>query len=155
MIDSHNRQEHGQEDGASATAFHLPSSRLAQALQAMAREAPVSFHVTGQCMEPIISEEAEVVVSARRWYWPGDIVAFHSTVGELRVHRLIGYYLRRGRLLLQMRADASGTVDQPIALDRVIGQVTGTPSPLRITPTTRLSALTSYCRLRLGKLLRR
>ena len=106
-------------------------------------------------MEPVIPEEAEIVVSARRHYFPGDILAFNSAIGDLRVHRLIGFYVRRGRLLLQMRADASGTIDQAVTRDQVIGRVIGLPGPYSVPLTGRLSAVASFFRLQLGKLLGR
>ena len=88
-------------------------------------------------------------------YWPGDILAFRSASGELRVHRLIGYRRMGGRRLLQMRADATGTLDLPIEPQRVIGKVVGTPQPYTVPAAQRVSALARFMRLRLREMLGR
>jgi hypothetical protein len=106
-------------------------------------------------MEPVIPAEAESVVSERRRYWPGDILVFRSAVGELHVHSLVGFRRREGQVLLQMSADATGTLDQPIPREQVIGKVIGNPEPLVVPLTGRIVAMARFLRLLLVRALRR
>ena len=123
---------------------HQP--RIAEALTELAAEAPVALTVRGDCMVPLLTDGQRVEVKAARRYWPGDVIAFSSPTGELVVHRVIGYRSRRGRVVLQTRADASGTLDQPVAPARVLGRVEG----LRVGAGARLRALWRFARLALG-----
>ena len=150
-----NQTDHHQPAAADLPTPDQEPGRVIEGLRSLALEAPVTFRVSGQCMEPLIPAEAEVVVSAQRRYWPGDILAFRSQVGELRVHRLVGYQRLEGRLLLQMRADATGTLDQPVPREQVIGKVIGNPSPFVVPMTSRIAALARFLRLRLVRVLRR
>lgn len=118
-------------------------SPLAEALGRMASEAPVRLIVRGGCMRPLLDEGQAVEIRQARRYWPGDVVAFPSPAGRLVVHRVIGYRPRRGRLWLQTRADASGTLDPPVAPRRVLGRVLGVAVPAR----DRLRALWRFGRL--------
>ena len=119
-------------------------------LKALAADEPLTLNVSGQCMEPAIPDGTEIVVSPRTRYWPGDVIAFRSAAGELRVHRLIGYRWREGRLLLQTRADASGTLDEPFPKQRVIGRVVAaTRAAALVTPRDRLKSVARFVRLRL------
>jgi len=121
-----------------------------EGLRALALEEPLRLNVSGQCMEPAIPDRAEILVSPRARYWPGDIVAFRSAMGELRVHRLIGFQWRGGRLLLQTRADASGTLDEPFSSQRVIGRVIAAPAEVRVALHERLASIARFVRLCLG-----
>ena len=153
-MDRNREDSHRSGTRADASGRQTATGRVVEGLRQMATEAPVTFRVSGQCMEPVIPAEAEIVVSARRRYWPGDIIAFRSALGELRVHRLIGFHRQRGRTLLQMRADATGTLDQLVGSEQIIGKVIGNPRPLTVSLSSRIAAVARFARIQMGRALR-
>ena len=118
-----------------------------EALRREAVEQPLRLTVRGHCMEPVLPAAGDLLVSGARRYWPGDIVVFRSAAGDLRAHRLIGYRWRQGKLLLQMRADATATIDSPVGGEMVIGRVIGAPEPIRISIGERILAVLRWLRL--------
>lgn len=122
--------------------------RLDQALREMSGHEPLRLRVSGQCMEPTIPDDGEIVVERAARYWPGDVVAFRSAVGDLRAHRLVGYRWAGGRFLAQTIADATGTIDRPVQPGKIIGKVIGVPTPYRPHLLDRVAALLSFVRLR-------
>ena len=115
------------------------------ALREMAAEAPLRLTVRGDCMRPLLVDGQEVTVAGAARYWPGDVVAFASPAGSLVVHRVIGWRRRGGRLLVQTRADDSGTLDPAVDPARVIGRVVDP-----VVPAKRLRSLWRFARLRAG-----
>ena len=97
-------------------------------------------------MVPLLADGQTVEIAGARRYRPGDVIAFASADGGLVVHRVIGYRPRRGRLLLQTRADASGRLDPPVEPARVLGRVRGP----RVAVRDRVRALWRFARLGLG-----
>ena len=122
------------------------SSLVGSALRQMAAAEPVRLTVRGDCMRPVLEPGREVTVAGSARYLPGDVVAFDSGAGSLVVHRVIGYRWRQGRLVLQTRADASGTLDSPVDPQRVIGRVV---EPR--VPASRLRSLWRFLRLWTGR----
>jgi len=123
------------------------SGLVTEGLKALAEEHPLALVVKGHCMAPRLEPGSEIIVSPRRRYWPGDILAFRSRQSELRVHRLIGFHRRNSRLLLQTRADASGTLDPPLLPEQVIGRVIAGPRAARVSLADRLTAAARFVRL--------
>ena len=72
-------------------------------------------------MAPDLSDGATVEISPRKFYFPGDVIAFLAPNGELRVHRVLGYRWKR----LVTKGDNASWIDPPIAFDRVLGLVRG------------------------------
>lgn len=121
------------------------SPLLGDALRQLAAEEPLRLAVRGDCMRPLLVDGQGVTVVGARRYRPGDVVAFAAGDGGLVVHRVIGYRSRGGRLFLQTRADASGTLDRPFDPASVIGRVV---EPA-IAPR-RLRSIWRFVRLWLG-----
>jgi hypothetical protein len=90
-----------------------------EALRDLAREGPVEVDVRGSCMAPRIADGQRVRVVSSRIYWPGDILAFQSGDGRLRVHRLLGY--APGGLVT--RGDHCPCHDGAVPAVRILGRV--------------------------------
>ncbi len=105
-----------------------------ESLRDLVREGPVEVDVRGSCMAPRIADGERVRIAAARVYWPGDIVAFQAGDGRLRVHRLIGYWRRRGVLACVTRGDHCPCHDGAIPAARVLGRVL---APVRLADRAR------------------
>ncbi len=104
-----------------------PRPQLLAALRDLAGEEPLALTVRGRCMDQALPDGARIAVARRRWYWPGDVVAFRSAEGPLFVHRALGPLWRGGRLLLLAQGDALSRPDSPVAFDQVLGRVCRPP----------------------------
>jgi hypothetical protein len=94
-------------------------------LRSEARRGDLTIRVTGDCMAPLLGSGAEVRIGARPFYWPGDVVAFASRAGELVIHRLVGYRLRRGGLWAITMPDQVSQPDASVPLARIVGRIRG------------------------------
>lgn len=124
--------------------------KLLRALRELAVEEPLRLKVTGHCMSPLVGEGDFVEVSAAKFYWPGDVLAFRSTDGRLLLHRLIGYWRLSSRLGLLTQGDVCTSCEAAFDFDRVIGKVSGgeCSRSLIIVPLThRLWATGRFVRL--------
>ena len=92
-----------------------------EALRDLARDGWVEVDVRGSCMEPRIADGQRVRIVAARVYWPGDILAFQSGDGRLRIHRFLGY--APGGLVT--RGDRCPCHDGAVPAARVLGRVEG------------------------------
>ncbi len=118
-------------------------------LRDLARRGEVTLAVAGGCMQPTLRDGSRVRVRARRWYWPGDVVAFRRRDGRLLVHRVLGYGLGRDGWTLLARGDRLSREDRPVPLGSVIGGVVATVDrrgPLEVSWADRLRACRRYCR---------
>lgn len=99
------------------------------------------LRISGHCMAPLLTDGQRVLVQPARWYWPGDILVFHSLSGNgLIAHRLIGAGWRRGRWRLLTRADNAPNPDFALPPARVLGRVV-VP---RVAPRQRLAAVARF-----------
>jgi hypothetical protein len=96
----------------------LPAGAF-EALRDLARDGWVEVDVRGSCMAPRIADGQRVRIVAARVYWPGDVLAFQSGDGRLRVHRLLGY--SPGGLVT--RGDHCPCHDGAVPAERVLGRV--------------------------------
>lgn len=117
-------------------------STLFEALRDLAREGPVEVTVRGGCMAPHLADGETVRVVAARIYWPGDVVAFRSGDGRLRLHRLLGYRPWGRRIAVVTRGDGCPCHDGAVPLDRLLGRLA---EPVRLAD--RLRALLGALRL--------
>lgn len=99
----------------------LPTGVVA-ALRDLAREGEIPITVAGDCMAPRLPAAVVAGVAAARFYWPGDVLAFHGADGRLVLHRLLGYRLHRGRFAFVTRGDSSPIHDFPVPPSRVLGR---------------------------------
>jgi len=112
----------------------VPTARQTlHALRDVARTDGVAVRVDGACMHPVLEDGTVVEVRAARFYWPGDIVAFAGPAGGLTVHRVIGFgpaaWTRPwGAWAVWTQADGAAVPDAPVALDRLLGRVAGSPA---------------------------
>jgi hypothetical protein len=90
-----------------------------EALRDLARDGWVELDVRGSCMAPRIADGQRVRIVAARVYWPGDILAFQSGDGRLRVHRLLAY--APGGLVT--RGDRCPCHDGAVPSSRILGRV--------------------------------
>jgi hypothetical protein len=127
-------------DGAPPTSGTVPI-----ALGRMASEGPLTIPVRGTCMEPWLSDGDRVEVRRRRWYWPGDVVAFQDRRGRLVVHRLLGWRPARGGLRLLTQADAASRADSSVPRSHVVGRVQApVPWNQRLRAVGRLVVLAAH-----------
>ena len=124
------------------------------ALRDLARSGPVRLAVKGDCMEPLLADGDEVLVSRRRWLWPGDVVAFRSAEGPILVHRVLGLLPTGRGLLLFAQGDARSRPDTPVPSSDVIGTVRGGRRHATIAWRDRAFATRRFAR-HLGRLLLR
>lgn len=98
-------------------------------------------------MAPLLATGAEVRIRARRFYWPGDVVAFASRAGELVIHRLVGYRLRQGALWAITMPDQEDQPDASFPVARIVGRVRGGECDrraVRVPLSDRLRALRRF-----------
>jgi len=102
---------------------------------------PVTVTARGDCMVPWIESGARLQVTPAWFYWPGDVMVFQSAKGLL-VHRMIGFYRRRGVAKVLTRADSGNRPDAAVPLQCVLGKVTSVNDiPLSIPLKTRIISL--------------
>jgi hypothetical protein len=117
-----------------------------EALRDLARDGSVEVDVRGSCMAPRIADGQRVRIAAARIYWPGDILAFQSGDGRLRVHRLLAY--APGGLVT--RGDHCPCHDGAVPAARILGRVEE-----RARLTDRAWAVLEAFRLMVGRMGRR
>lgn len=113
--------------------------RALEAVAELARREPVALPVRGSSMEPLLAEGDRVWVAPRRFYWPGDVVAFAVPGGRVVAHRVLGYRVSGYRLrahriggrrwALVTRGDAVSAPDGPVDPARVVGRVVAVAGP--------------------------
>jgi hypothetical protein len=89
----------------------------------MASGEALTCRVRGISMQPLLADGERVELARERRYWPGDVVALVSPGGHPLVHRLLGFYPRRGRWLAVTRGDAAPAADSPVPLSALLGRV--------------------------------
>ena len=52
-----------------------------------------SLRVKGDCMQPVIVDQALVYLKRQKIYLPGDVVTYRNGIGQLVCHRFLGYVL--------------------------------------------------------------
>ena len=123
-------------------------------LRSLAADGPLRIAVTGNCMEPFFQEGQIVELAARRFFLPGDIVAFRPPGrGPRRLHRVLGYRFYQGRVCLVTRGDRIRRTDPPVPSDKVLGRVSSQTH--EVTVSERLSALASFLGLAVWSVVRR
>ncbi len=112
--------------------------KIHRAVRRLTGSEPVTVTARGDCMVPWIENGARLQVTPVRFYWPGDVIVFQSASG-LRVHRMIGFYRRRGIAKVLTRADSGYRPDAAVPLQCVLGKVTSVNDmPLSIPLKTRI-----------------
>ncbi len=109
-------------------------------------------------MDPLLRPGASVTLRAKRFYWPGDVVAFRSADGCFRIHRVLGYLPGREGLRLITQGDGVRGPDRPVPLRAVVGRPVGgecSPRLLRVPLRDRLGALARLLALALRRTLGR
>ena len=112
-------------------------------LRDLASAEPVSIAVRGACMEPRLRHGLTVRVSARKRYYPGDVIVFLSRGHSLTVHRVLGW--RPAGLVT--KGDHCATHDAAIARDSIIGAV-----ECDVAIGDRIRALASLARIVIRKI---
>ncbi|HEX6641347.1 MAG TPA: S24/S26 family peptidase [Thermoanaerobaculia bacterium] len=87
------------------------------ALRDASRETDVPLRVRGVCMTPLLDDGASVLVRARRFYLPGDVLVFRTNAGDLAAHRLLGW--RAAGLVT--KGDRCVVHDPPVSRDAILG----------------------------------
>jgi hypothetical protein len=90
-----------------------------QALREVSLDAEVALRIRGGCMPAAFADGAEVMVRARRFYLPGDVLVFRTNTGELAAHRLLGWRL----LGFVTKGDQCVVHDPPVAVSAIVGAV--------------------------------
>lgn len=93
------------------------------ALRELARKAPLTIQINGDCMWPLLESGAYVQVISHRFYRPGDVVVVHASDGRLFAHRLIGCYPRAWKLKWLSQADTASQPDTAVFTRQIIGKI--------------------------------
>jgi hypothetical protein len=120
--------------------------RIFSVLREIARREGVSVKVRGKCMEPVLGDGADVSVTARRIYFPGDVVVYRRRSGELVAHRVLGW--RRAGLVTQ--GDHCDEHDPPVPPGEIVGAVDTIP----VLARHRLRAILQLARIVMRRLTR-
>lgn len=105
-----------------------------EALRGLVHEGPVEVTVRGSCMAPRLADGERVRIAAARFCWPGDLVAFQTNDGQLRLHRVLGYRPWQGGIALVTRGDGCPCHDSPVPLSRLLGRAA---APVRFADRLR------------------
>lgn len=133
-----------------------PAIRLLEPLREMAAESMISARVSGDCMQPLLTDGARIEIRPRRLYLPGDLLAFAHGGRAFFVHRFLGYAWK-GRVLLVTQADSASRRDRPVDPRQVLGRVCGGEVPRRavvIPLADRLRAVSLWAKWGLCHLFR-
>ncbi len=84
-----------------------------------------SLRVSGQCMEPLLRDQARVTIQRANAYFPGDVLIVQRPSGPPVVHRLIGLFHAKGSLRYLTQADNSPTPDGSVTREGILGRVCG------------------------------
>ena len=117
-----------------------------QALRDVSRDAPFTLRIRGACMTPALDDGASVLVRARRFYFPGDVLVFRTNAGDLAAHRMLGW---RGAALVT-KGDGCEVHDAPVAPQAILGAV---ELPVRVGD--RIRALRHFAGIAVRRMLRR
>ncbi len=101
------------------------SSPTTDLLRDIAGNEELTIFVSGPCMDPVLPDGSRIHVRRKRWYWPGDVVAFRRSDGRLLVHRTLGYAVGRRGLALLAKGDRLAREDEPVSLTHIVGRVVG------------------------------
>lgn len=101
-----------------------------QALRELSSGAALPLRIRGGCMVPALDDGASVLVRARRFYLPGDVLVFRTNAGDLAAHRMLGW--RRAALVT--KGDGCEIHDAPVAPSSILGAV---EQPVRIRDRVR------------------
>jgi hypothetical protein len=84
----------------------------------------VMLRVNGGCMQPDLVQGAAVRIQCRRWFIPGDVVAFHCPhQNRLLMHRFLGYVPSHRAWKLMIMADRGLRPDVLVDGANVLGRV--------------------------------
>ncbi len=90
-----------------------------EVLRELSRDGAVALRIRGACMRPAIADGAEVLVRARRFYFPGDVLVFRTNAGDLAAHRMLGW--RRAALIT--KGDGCEIHDAPVTPRAILGAI--------------------------------
>ncbi|MGV6826271.1 MAG: S24/S26 family peptidase [bacterium] len=82
------------------------------------------IRIRGQCMSPRLQDGELAYFARQKFYWPGDIVVFTRSNGQLVAHRLLGYYRRNGKWKAFTKGDNNRAPDGEVAITKLIGKIT-------------------------------
>ncbi|WP_456408249.1 S24/S26 family peptidase [Thiolapillus sp.] len=89
-------------------------------------------------MTPILEDSQHVPVKQSKLYLPGDILVFQDQFGQVLAHRLLGCFLRQGKICFLTQADNAPGVDAGIYKRQIIGKVQQAVAPVkRLTSVVR------------------
>ncbi len=116
-----------------------------EVLRELCRGGVVPLRIRGLCMTPALEDSATVIVRARRFYFPGDVLVFRTGAGDLAAHRMLGW--RRAALVT--KGDGCEIHDAPVASHAILGAV---DLPVRLRD--RVRAVLHFGKIVLRRLLR-
>lgn len=94
--------------------------------------------VSGDCMSPVLKDSEQISIQGKDKYFPGDIVAFYSSVYSSHVvHRVLGVIPFQQKARYLIKADNARRPDMIVEERDILGSVINVPVSLR----SRLSCL--------------
>ncbi len=144
--------------GTKMTKNSLPPAQLHKTIRQLSGSEPITVTVQGECMMPLMNNNAKVQVTPARWYWPGDVVVALSPGSQYLVHRVIGAYWRSGTCRILTQADSATRPDTAVHPDALLGKVSGGschPHAVKVPISHRLTATMHFLRFLTSRLLRK
>lgn len=123
--------------------------RIHEAIRLLTGNEALTVTVRGECMMPLITNNARVQVTKTRLYWPGDMVVVLSPRNQYLVHRVIGVYWYSGTFRILTQADNAVRPDAAVPPDALLGKVSGGschPHAVKIPIFHRLRATMRFLR---------
>ena len=93
--------------------------RAVAVLRELATTGEAKVIVRGACMEPLLRSGEEVLVHAKRVYWPGDVIVFRTCAGDLAAHRVLGWRA----MGLVTKGDHCDVHDGPVSRESIVGAI--------------------------------
>ena len=121
-------------------------SRLIGALT----DEPMPVTIRGDCMVPLLNDGDRVMIKHSRFYMPGDILVYCNSSGDLISHRMLGYYIWKGKWRLLIKADNVLQPDRGVTSKHVLGKVLNSSPGIWI----RLRSFGFFMRYTLSKIIR-
>lgn len=144
--------------GAKRMKDSLSPVQLHKIIRQLSGSEPITVTVQGECMMPLMNNNAKVQVTPARWYWPGDVVVVLSPGSQYLVHRVIGVYWRSGTCRILTQADNAASPDTAVPPDALLGKVSGGschPHAVKVPIFLRLAATMHFLRFLTSRLLRK
>ena len=96
---------------------------VCELLSSQTGEEVFTLSVSGNCMDPLIRDGDQLLVTPCSRYFPGDLLVFADGGSRLVVHRLLGWIPGRNGMRTMTKADNRSSIDVLIEPQHLLGRV--------------------------------